>query len=74
MERTIYVTPVAGRTVLDPVTREALPAAGKTVPRSSYWVRRLRDGDVVEATFGRGKGPHLKAVPNPKAGGKDGDK
>jgi hypothetical protein len=74
MAEPLFVKPREGLTVPDPQTRQPLPAEGKAVPRTGYWARRLRDGDVVEATPGRGKGPHLKAVPNPKAGGKDGDK
>lgn len=35
--------------VRDPVTRDALPAEGKAVVLDSYWRRRMRDGDVVEA-------------------------
>ena len=36
--------------VRDPVTAKALPAEGKAVPMTTYWRRRLKDGDVVEAT------------------------
>ncbi len=36
--------------VRDPVTTKALPAGGKAVPMTTYWRRRLKDGDVVEAT------------------------
>lgn len=34
--------------VLDPMTQRALPTDGRTVGVSSYWVRRLRCGDVEE--------------------------
>lgn len=34
--------------VCDPVTRQALAAAGEEKPRDTYWLRRLREGDVVE--------------------------
>lgn len=34
--------------VRDPISNEFIPKSGKRVPRSAYWVRRLRDGDVVE--------------------------
>jgi hypothetical protein len=36
-----------GLVVRDPVTREAIPAEGAEVPASTYWRRRLRDGDVI---------------------------
>jgi len=34
--------------VRDPETRHPLAAKGETKPKNSYWMRRLRDGDVVE--------------------------
>jgi len=46
----IKVKPAEGLIVRDPATREALPAKGRSVPRNAYWLRRLNDGDVVEAT------------------------
>lgn len=46
---TIFVKPAAGRLVRDPATRGHLPAEGAEVPRTGYWLRRLADGDVVEA-------------------------
>mgnify|MGYP001476948600 CR=1 FL=1 len=33
--------------VRDPITGEFLPKKGKHVPRSAYWVRRMRVRDVV---------------------------
>jgi len=36
--------------VRDPITGEHLPAAGKDVELTSYWRRRMRDGDVVDAS------------------------
>ena len=39
-----------GLIVRDPVTLKPLPPHGATVPRESYWLRRLRDKDVVETT------------------------
>lgn len=38
----------AGLVVVDPDTRNAIPAEGTEVPRSAYWIRRLQQGDVVE--------------------------
>lgn len=43
------VKPSEGRAVRDPELRDLLPAEGRDVPRTDYWLRRLRDGDVVEA-------------------------
>ncbi len=37
-----------GLIVRDPITRNPLAAEGETKPRNSHWLRRLKDGDVVE--------------------------
>ncbi len=49
MSQTIVVKPAAGLRVLDPDTRQPLPAEGAEVPRNTYWERRLNDGDVTLA-------------------------
>ena len=41
------IRPVEGLIVRDPHTRKPIPSEGVTVDRSPYWIRRLRDGDVV---------------------------
>ena len=33
--------------VFDPVRREFLPENGRDVPRTAYWLRRLKVGDVI---------------------------
>ena len=49
MGEQLTVRPAEGRTVRDPQTRAALPPdEWSSVPRSPYWIRRLRDGDVLE--------------------------
>jgi hypothetical protein len=45
---TMYVVPKKGLSVPYPQSREHLPAEGATVPRESYWLRRVTEGDVVE--------------------------
>lgn len=45
----MFVKPSPGVRVRDPVTKLHIPAAGVEVPESSYWIRRLRSGDVVVA-------------------------
>lgn len=47
MSEMMTVYPVPGRLVLDPATFQSLPAAGLAVPRNSFWLRRLADGDVT---------------------------
>ena len=45
----MFVKPKTGSQVRDPVTKRHLPSEGKEVPSTTYWVRRLADGDVVLA-------------------------
>lgn len=40
--------PKEGYIVRDPQSHRPLKAEGEDKPRSQYWLRRLRDGDVVE--------------------------
>lgn len=46
----ITLKPAHDRRVVDPATRKPLPAEGDTVTRNVYWLRRLREGDVIEVT------------------------
>lgn len=39
---------VSGTIVRDPVTRQVLPDEGAEVEMTTYWLRRLAQGDVVE--------------------------
>lgn len=41
------VKPAEGLKVRDPISKLHIPAEGCDVPESSYWVRRIRSGDVV---------------------------
>lgn len=43
----MFVRPAPGLKVRDPVSKMHIPATGKEVPESSYWVRRLKSRDVV---------------------------
>ena len=46
----ITVIPTVGRRVRDPGRGfSVIPDEGASVPRTSYWLRRIRDGDVVLA-------------------------
>lgn len=47
-QQTLHVIPTDGLQVRDPRTAEPLPATGAEVPRSAYWLRRLREGSVTE--------------------------
>lgn len=43
----MHVKPKPGVKVRCPETKQHLPPEGKDVQPSSYWVRRLLDGDVL---------------------------
>lgn len=45
----MFVKPAAGMVIPDPDRNDVLPAEGRDVPSSDFWMRRLRDGDVVTA-------------------------
>lgn len=47
MTQTIQIKPAPGLTVRDPKTARPLATEGENKPRTTYWQRRLRDGDVV---------------------------
>lgn len=47
MDNTLHVKPADGRQVRKE-TGESIPADGCTVPNTSYYRRRLRDGDLVK--------------------------
>ncbi|BBQ83933.1 DUF2635 domain-containing protein [Kluyvera cryocrescens] len=52
MTDVLKIKPAPGRTVRDPQTMKLLAVDGETKPQTSFWLRRLKDGDVlpVEAT------------------------
>ena len=64
MKDTMYVKPAGGLIVRDPVTKEALPEAGREVPRNQYWNRCLRSGDVLPAKPAKPE----KSTPSPSKG------
>lgn len=43
----MYVKPVPGRIVPDPEMGGYLLPEGREVAKTQYWMRRVRDGDVV---------------------------
>ncbi len=46
-QHTINIKPAEGLIVRDPVTRKPLAKKGEKKPKDAYWMRRLRDGDVM---------------------------
>lgn len=45
----MFIKPAEGMVIPDPDRHDNLPAAGRDVPASDFWMRRLRDGDVMTA-------------------------
>lgn len=58
MER-IFIKPAEGRLVRDPLNKTYLPADGADVAVSTYWLRRLKSGEVLEVK------PPVKIAPSP---------
>ncbi|KER01180.1 DUF2635 domain-containing protein [Photorhabdus temperata] len=44
----LHIKPTPGLVVRDPETYEPLTEKGDKKPRIGYWLRRLKEGDVVE--------------------------
>lgn len=66
---TLHVRPVEGARVLDPVTFAAVPEAGRQVPNTSYWRRRINQGqlELVPSATEKTDKPLIKTKKNPKA-------
>lgn len=45
--QTIKIKPKKGVLVRDPLTLKALSENGEEKPKNSYWLKRLKDGDVI---------------------------
>jgi len=46
---TFFIRPAPGLRIADPATGNYLPEGGALMPRSGFWLRRLKDGDVIAA-------------------------
>lgn len=45
----MYIYPKLGLTIYDPVRGDVIPPEGREVDADDiYWLRRLRDGDVID--------------------------
>lgn len=44
----MFIKPMPGVLVRDPVSKELLPPDGRNVEKSGFWLRRLAEGAVVE--------------------------
>ena len=64
----MFVKPVAGRTVRDPVKGTFLPEEGAEVAKSTFWDRRLRDGDVITVDASAAAAKSTTAVKSTDAG------
>jgi Protein of unknown function (DUF2635) len=52
-----FVKPAAGLVIPDPDRHDVLPPEGRDVPETDFWLRRLRDGDVVLTTEAPAEAP-----------------
>lgn len=48
--KTFFIAPAKGLKIADPETGTYLPETGALMPRSAFWLRRFKDGDVVSVT------------------------
>lgn len=53
----MFVRPAPGLKIRDPDLKDLLPEEGREVPETGYWIRRRRDGDVIEGKPQRTKAP-----------------
>lgn len=66
--------PRKGLLVRDPVTGQPLPDAGAKKPLNSYWLRRLRVGDVHRGSDARAAAPAGGSGTSIRNGSGDGKK
>lgn len=62
MSDELYIKPAKPGSLRDPETLQKIPDDGAYVPANSYWLRRLRDGDAVEAQAPQKKAPKKDGV------------
>ncbi|WP_368565493.1 DUF2635 domain-containing protein [Pseudoxanthomonas sp. UTMC 1351] len=65
MSATAHLIPKPGLLVADPTTLRFLPVEGAEMPLSSYWLRRLQEGDVVRRPAVLARKSNLKTKPAP---------
>jgi hypothetical protein len=62
---TMFVKPLHGLFVRDPITRDRIPPEGWEVPENTFWLTRVRHGDVEVAE--RPPAPEPEAKPESAA-------
>lgn len=70
----MYIKPAEDRKVRDPQTKRHVPAEGAEVPESSYWLRRVKDGDVLVANPAAGQADPEDPKSQPARSAKRGSK
>lgn len=58
----MFIKPKNGIIIRDPITKAPVPETGREVPESGYWMRRLRDGDIIKESVSTGS---LTAIAKP---------
>lgn len=64
----MFVKPSPGIKLRDPILKTLIPDQGAEVPESSFWLRRIRDGDV---TVGQPTSVAKREVPRKAKGSND---
>ena len=63
----MYVKPRKGLKILRPDTQKVLLDCGEHVPKTAFWIRRLKDGDVELASTSQAKAkPEVKKEIKPE--------
>ncbi len=65
----IFVKPKEGLKIKRPDTQRLLAPQGEDVPKSSFWLRRLADGDVTIVAKQQQAAPKKVADKQEKSGG-----
>lgn len=69
MTQTLFIRPASGLKVRDPITKQHLREEGESKPRTNYWLRRVRAGEVVVINKPTSSDAVTAEKPNTKKGG-----
>lgn len=64
----MFIRPAPGIKIRDPILRSYVPEEGMEVVESSFWLRRIKDGDV---TVGQSTSVAKREVPRKVKGSND---
>ena len=69
----MYVVPKSGLNIPDPDMGDFLPAEGRNVPETAYWLRRIKEKSVFKGSPTAKKTPAKSTTPEtvPESSGSD---